>query len=120
MSRFGGTFSVSKKKDRNEGTWRLSEPRGSAGRKQREVKLLAILPYLIVKRERAILLLEWIRNNGSMTKEQKLDYFEKMAKLNFRGISPETNIPRPLEEEDMIEPDPHGDMGRVSAVMLMT
>ena len=63
---------MSKKKDRNEGAWRLSEPRGLAGRKQREVKLLAILPYLVVKRERAILLLEWIRNNGSMTKEQKL------------------------------------------------
>jgi len=120
MSRFGGTFSTSKRKEdnRDEGTWRMSEARGLAGRKQREIKLLAILPYLIVKRERAILLLEWIRNNHSMTKQQKLDYFEKMAKLNFRGISSEANTPRPLEEEGMIESDPDSDVGRDLAVML--
>lgn len=120
MSRFGGTYSTSKKKeeDRDEGCWRLSEPRGLIGRKQREIKLLAILPYLVVKKERAILLLEWIRNNYSMTKEQKLKCFEKMAELNFRGISPEANTPRLPEKEDMIESDPVGDYGRESAVML--
>ncbi len=120
MSRFGGTFSTSKRKkeNRDEGTWRLSEPRGLEGRKQREVKLLALLPYLVVKRERAILLLEWIRDNHSMTKEQKLTCFEKMAELNFRGISPETNIPRLPEKEDMIEPEPYSDVGSETAVML--
>ena len=120
MSRFGGTFAVNKREDRDEGAWSLTESKGLIGRKQREIKLLALLPYLVVKKERAILLLEWIRNNRSMTKQQKLEYFEKMAKLNFRGISQEANIPRLPEKEDMIESDPCGDIGRVSAVMLTT
>jgi len=118
MSRFGGTLAINKREDRNEGAWSLSEARGLKARKQREIKLLAMLPYLIVKRERAILLLEWIRNNHLYTKQQKLDCFEKMTKLNFRGISPEANIPRPLEKEDMIESDPDSDAGGDPTVML--
>jgi hypothetical protein len=92
VPRFGGRFSVMvKEHDRDEGAWTLSGSAGLQGRKDREEKLLSLVPYLIAKQERAVLFMEWVRNNHSFSKEQKLDYFLRMKALNRRGISPETN-----------------------------
>ena len=92
VPRFGGRFSVTtKKKDKAEGAWTLSGAQGLEGRKDRETKLLSLVPYLVIKKERAVLFMEWVKNNHSLTKEQKLECFLKMKALNRRGISPETN-----------------------------
>lgn len=69
--------------NRMEGVWFISG-------KAREPILLSVIPYLIVKKERAIMVLEWIRNCRKMTFEQKHGIVEKMGVLNLRGISPET------------------------------
>jgi len=62
--------------------------------------------------------MERIRNNGSMTREQKLEYFLRMKALNRRGISQETNMANRPDNGQMIESDPVGDYGREPAVML--
>lgn len=119
MPRFGGSFSVmDRKDDKDEGAWTLSSDRGLQGRKDRENKLLALVPYLVAKQERSIVFMEWVRNNWSMTREQKLEYFLKMKTLNKRGISQETNTANCPENGQMIESDPVGDYGREPTVML--
>jgi hypothetical protein len=112
VPRFGGRFSVTTKEhDRDEGAWTLSGVAGLKGRKDRENKLLALTPYLIVKKERAVLFMEWIRNNHLLTKEQKLDYFLRMKALNWRGISPETNTVNSPNNGLIIESDPTRNRG---------
>jgi hypothetical protein len=119
VPRFGGGFSVMERKDdKDEGAWTLSGSPSLAGRKEREIKLLSLVPYLVAKQERAVLFMEWIRNNHSLTKEQKLEYFLKMKALNKRGISQETNTANCPLPGQMIESDPVGDYGREPAVML--
>ncbi len=119
MPRFGGRYSVmDRKPDKDEGAWTLSSSRGLVGRKDRENKLLALVPYLIAKQERAVVFMEWVRNNGSMTREQKLEYFLRMKVLNRRGISQEANTADRPDNGQMIESDPVGDYGREPAVML--
>jgi hypothetical protein len=118
VPRFGGRFSVVKRKvGKNEGAWTLSGNQSLEGRKTREEYLLALVPYLIAKQERAVVFMEWVRNNGSMTREQKLEYFLKMKALNKRGISPETNTGNCPDNGQMIEPDPTGDSRRDPTVM---
>ena len=110
VPRFGGRFSVTdRREDKDEGTWTLSGAAGLKGRKDREEKLLALVPYLVIKRERAVLFMEWVRNNHSMNKEQKREVFLKMKSLNRRGISPETNMVDCPENGQMIESDLIGD-----------
>lgn len=109
VPRFGGRFSVTNRKDKNEGSWALSGAAGINGRKDRENKLLSLVPYLVLKRERAILFMEWVRNNPSMTKEQKREAFLKMKALNQRGISPETNTVGCPVNGQMIESELVGD-----------
>jgi hypothetical protein len=117
--RFGGRFSVTTKEhDKDEGAWTLSGSIGLEGRKDRENKLLALVPYLVAKKERAVLFMEWIRNNHLLTKEQKLDYFLRMKALNKRGISLETNTANCPENGQMIESDPDSDIRCDPAVML--
>ena len=118
VPRFGGRFSVTDRKDdKDEGSWALSGERGLRGRKDRENKLLALVPYLVIKRDRAILFMEWVRNNHSMTREQKLETFLKMKALNKRGISPETNTVGCPNNGQMIEPELSGD---IESALLVT
>jgi len=117
VPRFGGGFSVTDRKDdKSEGVWTLSEPRGLKGRQTRKDKLLCLIPYLIIKKERAVLFMEWVDNNHQMTKAEKLDCFLKMRALNKRGISPETNTENCPFNGQMIESDPFSDIGREPAV----
>lgn len=48
--------------------------------------LLAILPYLIIKREQAILLLEFVRLERVDNPEKRGELYEKMKVLNKRGL----------------------------------
>jgi hypothetical protein len=92
LERFGGRMQSVKRSTRTEGCWSLN------GKQDRERKILAILPYLTIKKERAVLLLQWIRRNHSMTRAEKAAMFDKMAVLNLRGLSPEANMPKPSLE----------------------
>ncbi len=119
VPRFGGIFSVTKRgEDKDEGAWILSGAKGLIGRKDRENKLLSLVPYLIAKKERAVLFMEWVRNNHLMTRDQKLESFLKMKALNKRGISQEANTANCPNNGQMIESYPIGDYGREPMVTL--
>lgn len=111
VARFGGGFSVTKRKTRDEGTWLMNG-------QNREKHTLAVVPYLVIKKQRASIFLEWIRHNRSWTRDKKILQFEIMKKLNQRGISPEANTLRPQNTEDKIESNPYSDIGCEPAVML--
>lgn len=82
--------------------------------------MLAFMPYLVVKKERAALLLTWIQTNSSMSSERKYNVFKKMAELNLRGLSPEANTPNLPSAEDKIESDLRSDAQGVTPVTAIT
>ena len=108
MERFGGRMDTCERDGRAEGAWFL------CGR-NREPHVLAILPYMVVKRERAIVYLEWIRNCRKLSLTEKQNLVHKMSLLNHRGLSPETNTSS-ASPEAKIESELHGDVQRVSMV----
>jgi hypothetical protein len=85
---FGGNFFDGKQQRPNNKKhyiWRLLK------RKDIEVLLLAVLPYLIVKREQAIVLLELVRLPSTENPVKRQALWEKMAVLNKRGVGVTTN-----------------------------
>jgi len=79
-----------------------------AGKKNRENFLLAIVPYLLMKREQAILALEFLRlPYGSPQKRQELA--NKIRLLNRQDNSVETNTQDLRETEEKIESELTGD-----------
>ena len=54
--------------------------------------LLAVLPYLVVKREQAVNLLEFVRLPRDMNPEKRREFWERQAALNKRGIGVTTNM----------------------------
>lgn len=68
--------------------WRI----GSGKRSNLEQFLLAILPYLVLKREQAQLMLDFCRLPRGAEAE-KDEIIEKLHVLNRRGKSPEANTP---------------------------
>lgn len=61
--------------------------------KQKEIEklLLAVLPYLIIKRQQAITLLEFVRLSKENASQRREELFQWMKLLNKRGISVTTN-----------------------------
>ncbi len=85
---FGGRFFDGKQQRPNNKKhyiWRLLK------RKDIEVLLLAVLPYLIVKREQAIVLLDLVRLPSTENPAKRQELWEKMAVLNKRGVGVTTN-----------------------------
>ena len=103
---FGGGFYLSKGNDarcKPSYRWRLFK------KESIELILLAILPYLIIKKQQAQILLNFVRlpRNDDVQKRQELS--ERIMKLNKRGISVETNM-QDTENFVKIESELHGDM----------
>ena len=84
LDRFGGSVSTSKREHRELGNWVLPT-------KFLENTLLAVLPYMVTKREQAVLLLEWFRNHKSLSDNETREVIQKFRVLNYRGISLTTN-----------------------------
>lgn len=119
--RFGGITFVSKKKNpehRDAGLWRLSGGRCQkpeylqSVKKTKELFLLAILPYMVQKRQQAILSLACLRSDKSSRY-----CFDELKKLNSVGTST-TNMSNSPENGLKIEPDLHSDMQCEPVVML--
>jgi len=110
-ARFQGNYCVTLREDRDEGTWKMNGP-------NRENNTLAIIPYLVIKRERAIIFLEWMRNVRTYPRETKLLKCEIMRKLNLRGLSPTTNTANGPENGLKIESELYGDMQSEPVVTL--
>lgn len=118
VERFGGNYHRNPRDTRDEGVWAIQEPRGKVGRKERERKFLAILPHLIIKRERAVLLLEWVRHCAEWSFIQKYECFKEMRRMNHRGKTQEANMSGLSVRGDKIESDLHGDMQCAPVVTL--
>lgn len=86
-----------------------------SGKKNREKFLLAILPYILLKREQAILALDFLRlPYGSPEKRQEIA--DKIRALNRRDVSVETNT-LDAEIAAKIEPELAGDSKSDPVVM---
>jgi len=112
QAKFGGSVYLSKKEtDKTKAAymWRILK------KKDIEILLLAVLPYLVVKREQAKILLEFVRLPREANNELRAVYFQQLKVLNARGVSVETNtqegtihIPR-MRFLPKIEPELIGD-----------
>lgn len=104
---FGGSYyTVNKPTPRNKTpyVWRLTK------KKEQELLTLAILPYLIIKRERAIIFLEFVRLPATENPEKRTELWNKLRILNKRGVGVETNMQDASSPEAMIESELQGDL----------
>lgn len=95
QQKFGGSVYLSKKstaKTKEAYMWRVLK------KKDIEILLLATLPYLVVKREQAKLLLEFVRLSREAQSDTRRHLYERLRKLNSRGASVTTNT------QDMDDP----------------
>lgn len=90
------------------------------GREHQERILLGILPYLVLKREQALIALEFIRMNSEINPLKRQELYERMKPLNRRGKLVETNTTDSVEPvTEMIESDLVGDYESAPAVTQM-
>jgi hypothetical protein len=78
------------------------------GNEIQENLLLAILPYLILKKQEANLILQFIRLDSKVNQEAREDLYQQFQKL-YQPLSPETNTPE-TSLEVKIESELHGNM----------
>lgn len=85
---FGGYVYLSKKEtDKNKAAWmwRITK------QKEVELILLAVLPYLVIKREQAKILLSFVRLPSGKNPEVRGKLYNQIRLLNTRGKSVTTN-----------------------------
>jgi hypothetical protein len=99
---FGGNYYKDNRKTRPE-KWKISYCWHSTSNEKTELILLGILPYLILKREQAKIVLENIRL-GIPNPEKREQLFVKVKALNKRGKPVETNTLDAPAMEPKIEP----------------
>lgn len=96
QSKFGGQVYLSKKateKTKAAWMWRITK------KKEIELLLLAVLPYLIVKVEQAKVLLAFVRLVPEALPELRAIYWQQLRILNARGVSVTTNMQDTLVDE---------------------
>lgn len=89
QTKFGGGIYLSKKateKTKAAWMWRITK------KKEIETLLLAVLPYLVVKREQAKVLLDFVRLTSDCNADLRAVYFQRLRILNARGVSVTTNM----------------------------
>lgn len=107
----GGTYSIHRHKTAN---WKDCYKWHLYGANVQEQFILAVLPYLILKREQANIVLQFIRLNGIENPSKREELHRKVLLLNRRGTSPTTNTQN--TEQVKIESGLHGDMQSVPQV----
>lgn len=107
VNNFGGNIHVNKPKSHLHSvaySWYFA---GNA--KSKEDLLLALMPYLIIKRDQAVQLIEFFRMNGEKCPEKREKLYQIMHKLNKRGPTVETNTQITEQDSVKIEPELIGD-----------
>jgi hypothetical protein len=118
IEKFGGVYYVhhpSKNPNHKVGySW---HPKGA---KNKELLLLGVLPYLVIKTEQAQIALDYIRLNGERHVEQRLALRERIQTLNGHGNGkrPTTNMSDDPFLGSKIESELTGD--RESELMVMS
>ena len=109
VQHFGGTYYVHHpSKQPNHKTGYSWHPKGA---KNKELMILATLPYLIIKREQAQISLEYLRMDGARNIERRLELRDRLQSLNGhgRGKRQTTNMSDRPEDERKIESGLIGD-----------
>ena len=101
---FGGSYNGGKP-FKGHPNWKPKYQWNVCGNKEKELILLALLPYLVLKREQAIIALEFARLRNEKAPEKRQELYERNIVLNKRGILVETNTSCGSEEEPKIESD---------------
>jgi hypothetical protein len=117
VSHFGGVYYSQDGKSR-KANWKPSYRWRVKGRKNEEEFLLGVLPYLVVKREQALLALEFVRLFQVKDTTRRLEIATKMRELNRRGISVTTNT-LDSEQSEKIESELIGDNESAPTVTLV-
>jgi len=98
VEHFGGVYYSQDGKSRKS-NWKPSYRWRVKGRRNEEEFLLGVLPYLVVKREQALLALEFVRMWQEKDPTRRNEIMTKMRELNHRGKSVETNTSDSEEEK---------------------
>ena len=114
VSRFGGEY-YADRHSKNP-TWKDSYKWYYAA-KSKEGFILAILPYLVIKREQALTALEFLRLGSVRVPEKRQALYEKIVALNQRGKPVETNT-QDSSEDEMRESVLNGDIKSAPTVTL--
>lgn len=101
---FGSSYSGGKP-FKNHPNWKPKYQWIVAGNKNKELLLLAVLPYLVLKREQAIIALEFLRLRNEKAPEKRQELYERNIALNKRGKLVETNTSYCPENGQVIESD---------------
>jgi hypothetical protein len=99
QSRFGGQVYLSKKETEKTKTawmWRITQ------KKAIENLLLAVLPYLVIKREQAKILLAFVRLTPEANSRLRQTYWQQLRILNSRGKSVTTNTQDTQKSEERV------------------
>ena len=113
QSRFGGEFYSAESKNP---LWKTSYVWHHAAQSKQEF-LLSILPYLIIKREQALIALEFLRLGSIRVPEKRQALYEKIVALNQRGKPVETNT-QDSSIDEMRESVLNGDIKSAPTVTL--
>ena len=112
LEHIGGTYVVHRHKSAD---WKICYKWQLYGAKAQEEFILCLLPYLVLKREQANILLQFIRLDGVENPSKREELYRKVLLLNRRGASPTTNTPN-TSKEVKIESGLHGDVQSVPQV----
>lgn len=108
MQHFGGNVHLHKPTDKVRHSvgysWYFS---GDAHDKEK--LLLALMPYLIVKKKQAKLLIEFFRMSGEKNPAKRENLYQQMIALNRRGPTVETNTQTTEQDSAKIESELLGD-----------
>jgi hypothetical protein len=107
VENFGGNIHVHKPKSEKHSvaySWYFA---GNA--KSREIFLLALMPYLIIKQEQAKILVDFVRLSEQKCPELREELYQKMHALNKRGPTVETDTQITELDSVKIQPELTGD-----------
>ena len=90
VANFGGSWSDSKRQKPN---WRAKLTWNVCGLKNKEHILLGVMPYLVIKKNQAILGLEFIRMAGENNPAKRQEIQDRLKALNQKGNIVEANTP---------------------------
>lgn len=83
----------------------------------KETLLLALMPYLIVKKEQAKILVEFFRMSGEKNPAKREELYQRNAALNRRGPTVETNTQVTEQDSVKIESELTGDSESIQVIL---
>lgn len=109
VQHFGGTYRAKHSANNRNPKHKICYEWRLGSHAKKEQFLLGILPYILVKREQAVLALEFVRLGRKPNPEKREALMQKCRPLNRRGLSPETDTQDNSDIELKIQSEHDGD-----------